>query len=62
MKLLVYGSAGWIGKQFTDILSDKGLTYVIGNSRVDNTTALEDEIKKTSPTHVISFIGRTHGT
>ena len=61
MKLLVYGSAGWIGKQFTDILSEKGLTYVIGTSRVDNTTALEDEIKKTSPTHVISFIGRTHG-
>jgi 3,5-epimerase/4-reductase len=61
MKLLIYGSAGWIGKQFIDVLTHMNISYVMGTSRVDNTSAVENEIKSVSPSHVISFIGRTHG-
>ena len=59
MKILVYGHGGWIGQQFTKLLSDHD--YVCGNARVDNEIELHDEITSVSPTHVVSFIGRTHG-
>jgi len=67
MKILVYGSKGWIGKQFIDILektkntANINFSYIEGKSRVDNERELIEEIKTLSPTHVISFIGRTHG-
>jgi dTDP-glucose 4,6-dehydratase len=69
MKILVYGSKGWIGKQFINILetikstsnTDTELVYVEGKSRVDDEKQLLEEIKSVNPTHVISFIGRTHG-
>jgi dTDP-glucose 4,6-dehydratase len=61
MKVLVYGSRGWIGKQFIEILKVKGVEYVEGIARVDNDIELFEELYKTEPTNVISFIGRTHG-
>lgn len=61
MKILVYGSNGWIGNQFVDILKNNNIDYCCGSSRVDNKNTLEKEICDISPTHVISFIGRTHG-
>lgn len=61
MKVLVYGSQGWIGKQFIEILISHQINYVEGNARVDNDIELFEELYKTEPTNVISFIGRTHG-
>ena len=61
MKILIYGSRGWIGKQFVDILKNNNIDFYEGNSRVDNLESLEKEIKSLNPTHIISFIGRTHG-
>ena len=61
MKILVYGSKGWIGSQFIDILKNTEITFVEGASRTDNPTSLEKELLTNNPTHVISFIGRTHG-
>ena len=61
MKILVYGSNGWIGGQFVKILQEKNLDYCSGLSRVDNIDQLKHEILSVSPTHVVSFIGRTHG-
>tara|TARA_B110000208_G_C11694437_1_gene403556 strand:+ start:886 stop:1182 length:297 start_codon:yes stop_codon:yes gene_type:complete len=61
MKLLLYGSRGWIGKQFLEILHSQGIPYHIGTARVDDTDKLDEELKRISPTNVISFIGRTHG-
>jgi len=61
MKLLIYGSRGWIGKQFLEILYSQGIPYHIGAARVDDTDKLDEELKRISPTNVISFIGRTHG-
>jgi len=59
--ILVYGSNGWIGQQFIDILKSKNVNYVEGKSRVDNYSELFKEIHLLHPTHIISFIGRTHG-
>lgn len=61
IKILVYGSKGWIGNQFINILKNNNICFVQGNSRVDNQSQLTEEIKDTNPTHIISFIGRTHG-
>ena len=61
MKILVYGSNGWIGGQFISLLTEKKIEYTNGNSRADNKNDLEKEINDVSPTHVVSFIGRTHG-
>ena len=61
MKVLVYGSKGWIGQQFINILEQSNINYVEGKSRVDNNNELVEEINNTNPTHIISFIGRTHG-
>lgn len=64
MKFLIYGTKGWIGnKVYQHIKSMKQNIEVIeGNSRVDNINSLEKEIEEIQPTHVISLIGRTHGT
>ena len=66
MKIIVYGHAGWIGTQFTELLQKEKetdpLEFILGKSRVDDTTSLCKELDEISPSHVISFIGRTHGT
>jgi len=62
MKLLIYGSNGWIGNQFIEILKENQIKYFSGKSRVDNNLELLKEIEDVSPTHIVSFIGRTHGT
>ena len=61
MKVLVYGSKGWIGNQFIEILKSNHVNFTEGQSRTDNELTLTDEIIKHAPTHVASFIGRTHG-
>ena len=60
--IMVYGHKGWIGQQFINILDAKKTNYILGNSRVDNIDTLLQELNEQKPTHVISFIGRTHGT
>ena len=61
MKVLIYGSKGWIGSQFLEILDKNKCNYVKGSVRVNNKEDLLKELKNVKPTHVISFIGRTHG-
>ena len=61
MKVLIYGSRGWIGNQILQILKKQNINYVIGSVRVDNKEDLEKEIITIKPTHIISTIGRTHG-
>ena len=62
MNILVYGAKGWIGEQFCDILSNTKIQYTRGKSRCGDYSELEKEILDVKPTHIISFIGRTHGT
>ena len=62
MKVLLYGSRGWIGNQFLELLKkDKSIDIICGNSRVDNEIGLLKEINEVEPSHIVSFIGRTHG-
>jgi len=61
MKVLVYGHRGWIGEQFIHILQKNSIHYHLGKSRVENIQSLQKEIDEIQPTHIISFIGRTHG-
>ena len=66
MRILIYGANGWIGKQFCEVLneyasSNSEIEYVIGLSRTNDQESLLVELNKVKPTHVISFIGRTHG-
>ncbi len=62
MKVLIYGSKGWIGSQFINLIKDNNNYNIVeGNSRVDNYHNVNDELDTIKPTHVISFIGRTHG-
>jgi len=62
MKVLIYGSNGWIGKQFINILEQNNIEYICGNSRCDDEINLKNEIDIINPSHIISFIGRTHGS
>ena len=62
MKILIYGHKGWIGTQFISLLkNDNSIDFILGQSRVDDTSAILKELDKVQPTHVVSFIGRTHG-
>ena len=61
MFILVYGAKGWIGGQFMDILKTSNIRHVSGTARVDDEDELRNEIQTVNPTHVVSFIGRTHG-
>jgi len=74
MKILIYGHKGWIGQQFLQVLREtieqtydyeygiqSDIEYALGEARVDNDTSLKNEINLYQPTHIISFIGRTHG-
>lgn len=61
MNVLIYGSKGWIGSMFLELLKNNNICYMEGKSRTDNMETLLDEINSIKPTHVVSFIGRTHG-
>lgn len=61
MKVLVYGSNGWIGGQFVKLLEQNNIIFVCGKSRADNYEDLIEEFDEVKPSHVVSFIGRTHG-
>lgn len=61
MRVLIYGSKGWIGKQVVEYLKTTEIDFVEGNSRVDNLKDMESEIDQVQPTHILSLIGRTHG-
>jgi len=61
MKILVYGHRGWIGKQFITVLENDSVSFVEGNARANDVGDIENEINTYNPTHIVSFIGRTHG-
>jgi len=61
MDILIFGGKGWIGSQFIKYLQENGANYIIAESRADDHSSVIKEIEKIKPTHIISFIGRTHG-
>ena len=61
MKFLIYGANGWIGSMMCILLNEKEIYFVKGTARVDQTDSLVNEIESVNPTHIMCFIGRTHG-
>jgi len=61
MNILIYGGNGWIGTQIIQYMTKNNIKYVAGNARADNYDGIEQEIKNTKPTHILSVLGRTHG-
>ena len=63
MNILIYGGKGWIGSQFCEYLkSIAGVKYIVSNTRINVIEdVLIDLTNNPKTTHVISFIGRTHG-
>jgi 3,5-epimerase/4-reductase len=61
MKVLVYGAKGWIGGMMCNLLSNENIEYVASSERVSNKKEIETELINVKPSHVMSFIGRTHG-
>lgn len=61
--VMIFGGGGWIGQQFARLLHDSNTSYSLALSRPGShpDEEVECELIKLSPTHVISFIGRTHG-
>tara|TARA_B110001469_G_C9642343_1_gene323360 strand:+ start:781 stop:1665 length:885 start_codon:yes stop_codon:yes gene_type:complete len=62
MKVLLYGANGWIGGMMSSLLKKNNVEYVAAAARANDKAAVEKELIKVAPTHVMSFIGRTHGT
>lgn len=62
MKVLVLGHNGWIGKMMITLLENQNIEFVTTNIRPEQRNIFEEELIRLSPTHIMSFIGRTHGT
>jgi len=62
IKVLIFGSKGWIGTEFVTYLKkNEEIEYYETEIRGDNEEEVEKVIKEYKPTNIISFIGRTHG-
>ena len=63
--IVIFGANGWIGSKVYKLLQafNKQITVHKSQSRADDTDAVEKELDHFSNvTHIMSFIGRTHGT
>jgi len=59
---LIFGANGWIGSQACIHLSNKNFTFHRAESRANDLKSVEEEIIRIgNVTHIMSFIGRTHG-
>jgi dTDP-glucose 4,6-dehydratase len=70
MKILIFGGNGWIGTQFRDVcdrakLGGSDIEYKISQVRrvsLQTQSEIIEEVTAYMPTHVVSFLGRTHGS
>ena len=70
MKILIFGGNGWIGSQFRDVcdrakLGGSDIEYKISQIRrvsLETQSEIIEELTAYTPTHVVSFLGRTHGS
>jgi 3,5-epimerase/4-reductase len=62
MKVAVFGYKGWIGSMMCNLLQKDNISILKPNIRANNIKKVENFIKENKPTHVMSFIGRTHGS
>ena len=60
MKILIFGHNDWIENNICKILNDTNIDYVVSTITYDNKIVVEKEIIDIKPTHIMSFIERTH--
>ena len=59
---LVFGGNGWIGSKVVQLLQKSNITVIKSLYRADDTKMIQQEIDTIkNVTHIMSFIGRTHG-
>lgn len=61
MRILILGYNGWIGSMMIELLKERHIEYITTDIRPENKYGFEKELIQLKPTHVMSFIGRTHG-
>ena len=61
MKLYIIGHKGWIGQKYIKECENKTIPYFYSNYRAESEEILKD-ILQSGASHVISCMGRTHGT
>jgi dTDP-4-dehydrorhamnose reductase len=59
MKVLIYGSTGWIGGQLVKMLKEKNITIIESKVRLENYTNISSELDNIKPTHVLLAAGLT---
>ena len=62
MKVLLLGHKGWIGSMMLSILTERKINFITTSIRPNNKTEFEKYLVEEKPTHIMSFIGRTHGS
>jgi len=61
-KILIFGGNGWIGTKVYNILQNQGYEVYKSKFRAEDIESIEKEIDQIENiTHIMSFIGRTHG-
>jgi 3,5-epimerase/4-reductase len=62
LRILVFGGNGWIGSKVVKLLNDMNIICYKSTCRADDIKSVESEIEEIgNVTHIMSFIGRTHG-
>lgn len=59
MKVLLFGSTGWIGTQLLKLLSDLGHEVISSSVRLEQYELIGPEIRSVNPTHVLNCAGLT---
>ena len=64
--VLLFGSNGWIGSKVYNLLVGRGINVHKSNARAEDTETIQKEVNDIGSgpnkvTHIMSFIGRTHG-
>jgi len=65
-KILLFGENGWIGNKVVKLLQKMGLAVYFSKNRANDIESIKSELveyetKDCKITHIMSFIGRTHG-
>lgn len=62
MKVAVFGYKGWIGSMMCNLLQKDNISILKPNIHANDIEKVEKFIIENKPTHIMSFIGRTHGS
>jgi nucleoside-diphosphate-sugar epimerase len=62
-RVLIFGANGWIGGKVVKLLQESGVQFFKATSRADDIENIKSELTlyNNEITHIMSFIGRTHG-